>query len=366
MRTKLTRNGKSPRLRNAPVAIGLALALLLATEKTSHAQWLFTTNNGAITITGYTGTNEAVAIPSIINGLPVTGVADYAFEDGLIARASIPASVAQIGAAPFSGCANLTEIMVDPLNPAYQSVDGVLLGGGNTVLVEYPPARPASSYAIPISVTSIGADAFFACASLTSVTLPSGLANIGSVAFVFCDGLTSVTIPDTVTNLSYGAFKFCASLTNVVIPGGVTAIAAETFRGAPLASVAIPDSVTSVGDAAFNGTKLTSVAIPSRVASIGFQAFADCASLTNAVVASARRVDVGREAFAGCPSLAGVYFRGDAPILGAGLGFDQFAGDTNATASICRARPAGAIPLADFPPRRGSRKSRPAVPALAS
>ena len=38
------------------------------------AQFAFTTNNGTITITGYTGANGVVTIPSTITGLPVTSV----------------------------------------------------------------------------------------------------------------------------------------------------------------------------------------------------------------------------------------------------------------------------------------------------
>ena len=46
----------------------LALALVLPT--TLHAQFDFVTNNGTITITGYTGPGGDVLIPSATNGLP--------------------------------------------------------------------------------------------------------------------------------------------------------------------------------------------------------------------------------------------------------------------------------------------------------
>ena len=42
-------------------------------------QFTYTTNNGAINITGYLGTYEDVSIPSTINGLPVTSIGDFDF-----------------------------------------------------------------------------------------------------------------------------------------------------------------------------------------------------------------------------------------------------------------------------------------------
>src|SRR5262245_49749672 len=52
--------------------IGLALALAMRTAV--HAQFAYTTNDGAITITQYTGPGGHVVIPNTINGLPVTRI----------------------------------------------------------------------------------------------------------------------------------------------------------------------------------------------------------------------------------------------------------------------------------------------------
>jgi hypothetical protein len=58
----------------------LPLLLLLTLPAAVQAQFNFTTNNGTITITGYTGPGGAVTIPSAINVLPVTSIGDDAFE----------------------------------------------------------------------------------------------------------------------------------------------------------------------------------------------------------------------------------------------------------------------------------------------
>jgi hypothetical protein len=49
----------------------LPLLLLLTLPAVAHSQFVYTTNNGAITITGYTGFGGAVTIPGTTNGLPL-------------------------------------------------------------------------------------------------------------------------------------------------------------------------------------------------------------------------------------------------------------------------------------------------------
>ena len=51
----------------------IALAWL-ALPVLAQAQFTFTTNSGAITITGYSGSGGVVVIPATINGYPVTSV----------------------------------------------------------------------------------------------------------------------------------------------------------------------------------------------------------------------------------------------------------------------------------------------------
>ncbi len=70
----------------------LALVLGLWLPTVAQAQFTFTTNNGAITITGYTGTDGVMNIPNSTNGLPVTTIGSYAFSHyGTITNATIPA-----------------------------------------------------------------------------------------------------------------------------------------------------------------------------------------------------------------------------------------------------------------------------------
>jgi len=56
------------------------LGLLFLTAWAAPAQLACTTNNGSITITGYTGSDSAVIIPATTNGLPVTSIVSPASE----------------------------------------------------------------------------------------------------------------------------------------------------------------------------------------------------------------------------------------------------------------------------------------------
>ena len=67
----------------------IALALLLPLA--ARGQFSFTTNNGAITITGYnTAAGLNVVIPANTNGYPVVGIGGNAFYSSSITSVTIP------------------------------------------------------------------------------------------------------------------------------------------------------------------------------------------------------------------------------------------------------------------------------------
>src|SRR5665213_1833891 len=237
------------------------LAAVLALPAVAQAQFIYTTNNGAITITGYTGSGGAVTIPATINGLPVTSIGDHAFYATGVTVVTIPASVTNLGDEVFVGSTRLTVITVDTNNPVYSSVNGVLFDKSQTTLVEYPDGL-VGGYMIRNSVTSIGHQAFDSCGNLTSVMIGNSVTSIGGWAFGG-DNLTSVTIGNSVTSIGDAAFYGCLNLTNITIP----------------------DSVISIGDSAFYDCEsLTSVAIKSSVMNIGVSAFNFCLSLRGITV----------------------------------------------------------------------------------
>jgi PKD repeat protein len=80
----------------------------------------FVTNNGAITITGYTGGGGVVRIPSSIYGLPVTSIAGTAFRNLFTVNmvVTIAGSVTSIGSYAFQNNYNLSAVYFEGNAPA--------------------------------------------------------------------------------------------------------------------------------------------------------------------------------------------------------------------------------------------------------
>ncbi len=351
------------------------------------SDFTYTTNNGAITITGYPGSGSggAVTIPGTINGLPVASIGTNAFYyctnlTGIV----IPNSVTNIGSSAFRYCFALTNalignsvinlgsyafwncyslasvfipagvtnignyafavcgvdvITVDPLNAFYCSVDGVLFNKSQTTLIQCSGDK-AGNYEVPASVTTIRSYAFSACEKLTDVTIPASVTSIGSYVFEHCSSLTNITV--NAANAGYSSadgILFNKSRTllstcpegkagSYAIPGSVISISGYAFRHCTnLTIITIPDSVISIGRSSFDyNTGLTSVTIPDSVKNIGDSAFSRCSSLASVTIGGGI-TNIGNWTFSSCTNLTGVYFLGNAPAVGSSV----FSGDNKAT-----------------------------------
>jgi BspA type Leucine rich repeat region (6 copies) len=238
----------------------------------SNAQLTYTTNNGAITITGFTGSPTNIVIPASTNGYPVTNIGNSAFAHCInLTSVTIPGSVISLGSDVFSYCFHLTNIVVDTANAAYSSTNGVLFDKAQTTLIQYP-AGLHGSYTVPSSVTTIESAAFQLCTSLASVAIPSSVTSIGNIAFNLCNQLTNIVVD--AANPDY------SSTNGVLFDKARTTLI--QFPGELGGNYIIPNSVTNLGDYAFaNCTSLKSVKIPNSVANIDSISFYICTGLTN-------------------------------------------------------------------------------------
>ncbi len=348
-------------------------------------------NSGAITITGYIGSDTDVVIPPTISGYPVTAISAHAFYNrASLTSMTILTGVTSIGDGALADCPNLTSVAVDPANASYASAGGVLFDQTMTTLIQCP-AGLRGGYVISNGVTSIANEAFNGCSSLTSVTLPGNLASIGDGAFAYCTSLTSATIPAGVQNVGAGAFANCSGLTQAYFLGdapGVdgadgsadnTIFAGETgtaysisgtagwgatFGGWSVAvffdpateftfttnadntltitgytgsdsDIAIPAAINGypvalIGDSAFNNqTNLTSVTISDSIPSLGDFAFSGCSGLTNVTIGNSV-TNIGQNAFNACSLLQSVTIPDSVTSLGISA-FYNCSGLTNAT-----------------------------------
>lgn len=290
----------------------------------------YTTNNGAITITKYTGPGGSVVIPSTINDLPVTSIGEQAFEDcynlilmtipggvtniGVyafgycrnLASVSIPPTVLTLGAAAFYDCSALTNVTIPPY---VTSIENMTFSG----------CKRLCNIAIPHGVTNIGDNAFSDCASLSAVMIPESVVTMGQEVFSDCGSLIRVEIPASVTNIKSALFSGCVNLDAVEVhPGnaaycsvdGMLMNKAQTVLlecpGGKTGHCSIPATITNIASYAFADCEgLTAVTIPNSVLSIGMSVFANCRNLAG-ISLPASVVSISYSAFSGCASLESI------------------------------------------------------------
>lgn len=305
-----------------------------------------------VEITDCDAAATTVTIPSEILNLPVTAIADSAFEDcASLSQVVIPDSVTEIGDYAFYGCTVLQGVSIPD---TVTSVGASAFRGTYIVNIQSGPVYYVSNWAvqsdsataveiksgtigiadstfynkgletvsIPTSVVTIGNSAFANNTDIREVSVTSGVKTIGNNAFADCTSLLKVTIASTVTSIGVGAFYNCSALKGIKIPDSVTSIGYDAFKytydysnqtGPEIyidtwvvncldsndnLAVNIKSGTKGIADHAFQDkTFVISASIPSGVKTIGAYAFSGCTSLSQLSLAESL-TNIGDFAFA--------------------------------------------------------------------
>ena len=315
----------------------------------------FTESDGALTITGYTGSDTKLRIPSSINGKPVTGLADGALRDqtGLTVL-WIPDSVTEFGEEILKGCTNLYALHTPLPSDADKAYLGYLygaldyqpnnvaelrtlefleLGGTLTTLPSYAlyDCNDLGCVRLPESVTALGEFSLYRCESLKYINT-EGLRTVGRYAFGHCASLTELTFGACLTELGLGALEYCGSMRRLTLPfvggsagenrylGYVFGAEDPGFSGgffpSSLREVILLPGCESLGDYAFyECSTLRSVSLGEGLTSIGVRAFSGCSDLRELVLPDSLQT-VREHAFSGCSALGSARFGNGLTTLG--------------------------------------------------
>ena len=250
--------------------------------------------DGNATITGYSGSVSALAIPQTIDGHKVVAIGNSAFEGTCLVNVTIPDTVTEIGGWAFAECKQLSSVQ---------------LSNNLTILGKFAFGNCTSltSIWIPKSLKTAYTSAswggpFAGCVALQIVELETGMTKIPDNLFGSCPGFTTITIPDTVTEIGGWAFAN-TNLNSITIPDSVTQIGKSAFSGSKLESIRIPDTVTGMGDHVFRGcTELKEVTLPNIRQNIMAGMFEGCTSLEKIVLPETVTA-IRESAFKNCTSL---------------------------------------------------------------
>lgn len=162
---------------------------------------------------------------------------------------------------------SVQDYSVDPSNPSFCSIDGVVFSKDCCTLVAFPRGRMIKDYIIPEGVVIIGCYAF-AQTNIETVVLPSSLKTIEKGAF--CESaINRIVFNEGLEQIGDRAFESCALLQEVAFPPTLKNIGAMAFSACPIKNVIIPEGVEMIGNEAFFYCPLESIRLPSTVVECG-------------------------------------------------------------------------------------------------
>lgn len=245
--------------------------------KTSGDFQYSVTSLGDACIEGWLGSGDKIDVPETIDGITVTKIGMYAFDNSEAVTINIPKTITYISAEnPFITSYKLMDITVSEGNETYYSMDGILCQhtDAGEEITAYPLGRKDTSFTVPDGFTSIGTAAVYSTV-LESITLPSSLIEIKHHGLAYNQSLEKIDMSGTaITDIGDMAFANCVSLSEVRFSESLQVIGGGAFASCPLIKeIELPLGLLGIGQNAFAATGLMRVNIPKSVQSIGYCAF---------------------------------------------------------------------------------------------
>ena len=239
--------------------------------------WQYTIQpDDTVEITAYTGKRRYLTVPRELEGKPVSGIGEGVFEGNTrIRQVTLPDSVTRLGARAFYGCSSLREME------------------------------------IPGKVAEIGDETFYGCTRLSQVALVQNgaLKEIGKQAFAM-SGITSISLPVNLTGLAADAFYADTNLRTVRVAAGNRTFqikndalynaGGDTLLYYPAGKgglYEVPDQTVAIGDYAFAYTKCREVVFPETLEVFGKSSF--CNSYVTAADIPKKVRTFGKDMFSG-------------------------------------------------------------------
>lgn len=229
----------------------------------------------------------------------IAGIGSYTFFDcNNLESVHLPKSMKDFWGGCFASCNSLKEVTVDPDNPWFCSIDGIVYTKDQKELVFYPPGKENAEFSVPEGCSIIGRYAFAYCENLKRIVVSRTVNDISYESILFCKGLEGITVDEdnqTFASIDGNLYskdgkkflRLCVSTDNMslTIPEGVIEIAdGAAYYCQNLTDINFPKSLTYIGELSFvDCNNLTNVTIPENVTFIGSGAFSRCDKMSSVV-----------------------------------------------------------------------------------
>ena len=282
-------------------------------ESLTYENFTYEINNGKVTITGYTGTDEKIVVPSVIDSNPVTAVKKEAFKENKTVKSiELPNTVTSIGNKAFALCDKLSSVVFSEnvnsiglsafygtdLYEASTGKDGATYINNCLIHVNKTvDSEEITSYKIKEGTRLIAQGAFYLDSltftsaeelvypALKSISIPSSVKRINSFSFYGCNMLTQISIADGVEYIDKNAFEKCASLKNVILPTTLVKLNTNVFNSCDSLTEVTVNGNPEMSESAFNECPaLKTVTFSERLKTFNFNVFKNCKSLVSVTI----------------------------------------------------------------------------------